>query len=46
MYDTRTHSVPNRIVSVSWPFIRPIARGKAGNPVEFGAKLDVSVVDG
>ena len=46
MYDTRTHSVPNRIVSVSQPFVRPIVRGKAGHPVEFGAKLDISVVDG
>ena len=46
MYDNRTHSVPDRIVSVSQPFIRPIVRGKAGKPVEFGAKLDISVVDG
>ena len=42
----RTHSVPDRIVSVSQPFVRPIVRGKAGKPVEFGAKLDISVVDG
>ena len=46
MYHNRTHSVPNRIVSVSQPFVRPIVRGKVGNPVEFGAKLDISVVDG
>lgn len=46
MYDNRTHSVPGRIVSVSQPFVRPIVRGKAGKPVEFGAKLDISVVDG
>lgn len=46
MYDNRTHSVPDRIVSVSQPFIRPIVRGKAGKPVEFGAKLDVGVADG
>jgi len=46
MYDNRTHSVPDRIVSISQPFIRPIVRGKAGKPVEFGAKLDVSVADG
>ena len=39
MYDNHTHSVPDRIVSVSQPFIRPIVRGKAGKPVEFGAKL-------
>lgn len=46
MHDNQTHSVPDRIVSVSQPFVRPIVRGKAGNPVEFGAKLDISVVDG
>ena len=46
MYDNRSHSVPVRIVSVSQPFVRPIVRGKAGKPVEFGAKLDISVVDG
>ena len=46
MYDNRTHSVPDRIVSVSQPFVRPIVRGRAGKPVEFGAKLDISVVDG
>ena len=31
MYDNRTHSVPDRIVSVSQPFVRPIVRGKAVN---------------
>lgn len=46
MYNNRTHSVSDRIVSVSQPFVRPIVRGKAGKPVEFGAKLDISVVDG
>ena len=46
MYDNHTHSVPDRIISVSQPFIRPIVRGKAGKPVEFGAKLDISVSDG
>ena len=46
MIDHNTHSVPDRIVSVSQPFVRPIVRGKAGKPVEFGAKLDISVVNG
>lgn len=46
MHNNHTHSVPDRIVSVSQPFVRPIVRGKAGKPVEFGAKLDISVVDG
>ena len=43
MYENRTHSVENRIVSISQPYIRPIVRGKAKSPVEFGAKLDLSV---
>ena len=46
MYDNHTHSVENRIVSVSQPFVRPIVRGKAGKPVEFGMKLDISVSGG
>lgn len=46
MYDNDIHSVEDRIVSISRPFIRPIVRGKAGKPVEFGAKLDISVCDG
>jgi hypothetical protein len=29
----------DRIVSITQPHIRPIVRGKAGKPVEFGAKL-------
>jgi hypothetical protein len=43
MYDNRIHTVANRIVSISQPYIRPIVRGKAKAPVEFGAKLDVSL---
>ena len=43
MYDNRVHSVPDRIVSISQPYIRPIVRGKAAAPVEFGAKLDLSM---
>lgn len=43
MYDNRTHSVENRIVSISEPYLRPIVRGKARTPVEFGAKYDVSI---
>lgn len=27
-------------------FVRPIVRGKAGKPVEFGAKLDISIAVG
>ena len=43
MYENNTHSVPDRIVSISQPYIRPIVRGKAAAPVEFGAKLDLSI---
>ena len=40
MYDTHTHHVSNRIVSLSQPWLRPIVRGKAKTTVEFGAKQD------
>ena len=46
MYDTKTQRIEDRIVSLSQPHIRPIVRGKAGAPVEFGAKLSVSLRDG
>jgi hypothetical protein len=46
MYTTRTHSTPDRIVSLSQPHVRPIVRGKAKANVEFGAKLAISVVNG
>ena len=43
MYDNKVHSVQDRIVSISQPYIRPIVRGKAKASVEFGAKLDLSI---
>ena len=43
MYDNKVNRVENRIVSITQPYIRPIVRGKAKAPVEFGAKYDVSV---
>ena len=43
MYDNKVHSVKDRIVSISQPYIRPIVRGKTKSPVEFGAKLDMSM---
>lgn len=46
MHQNHVHSVPNRIVSISQPHVRPIVRGKAKSPVEFGAKLDISVTEG
>lgn len=43
MYENKTHRVEDRIVSISQPYLRPIVRGKAKSPVEFGAKYDVSI---
>ena len=43
MYEKNVHSVKDRIVSINQPYIRPIVRGKAKAPVEFGAKLDMSI---
>ena len=46
MYENRTHKVSDRIVSLYQPHVRPMVRGKAKSPVEFGAKVSISLVDG
>lgn len=46
MYDNKTHSIEDRIVSIHQPHVRPIVRGKAKSKVEFGSKINVSLVDG
>ena len=46
MYENKTQSIENRIVSITQPHIRPIVRGKAGKKVEFGAKLSASCFEG
>jgi len=46
MYAGRMHKIPDRIVSISQPYIRPIVRGKSGKEVEFGAKTSVGLVEG
>jgi len=46
MYETNTHSIPSRVVSLGQPHVRPIPRGKAKAKTEFGAKLHISMVDG
>ncbi|RDG28596.1 hypothetical protein DV872_26020 [Oceanispirochaeta sp. M1] len=46
MYERNERKVDHRIVSVTQPHIRPIVRGKAGTPVEFGAKVSISLSDG
>lgn len=43
MYDNRGHSVADRIVSISQPYIRSAVRGKAKVSIEFGVKLDMSL---
>ena len=46
MYQNRSHQIADRIVSIAQPWLRPIVRGKTKAPVEFGAKLDISIADG
>jgi IS5 family transposase len=46
MYNERSKKIPDRIVSIPQPHVRPIIRGKAGKDVEFGAKLSASFVNG
>jgi IS5 family transposase len=46
MYDTKTHSVEHRIVSIHQPHVRPIVRGKTNAYVEFGAKIQMSIMNG
>ena len=46
MYESKSHSVKDRIVSIGQPHVRPIVRGKVNAPVEFGAKISISLIDG
>jgi transposase, IS5 family len=46
MYETRTHKVEDRMVSVRQPWVRPIVRGKIPTGTEFGAKIAISVDGG
>jgi hypothetical protein len=43
MYQNKSRRCDDRIVSISQPYVRPIIRGKLNKPVEFGAKLSVSL---
>jgi len=45
MYQNKSRRCANRIVSISQPYVRPIIRGKVNKPVEFGAKLSVSLTN-
>ena len=46
MYENNQQRIDDRIVSLTQPHVRPIVRGKAGTPVEFGAKLSISYYNG
>lgn len=46
MLETGIHSIADRIVNLAQPWVRPIVRGKAKAPTEFGAKISISVVGG
>ena len=46
MYNNKTNQVADRIVSIAQPHVRPIVRGKAGAPTEFGAKVVIGLVGG
>lgn len=46
MYVRKSHQIEDRIVSIDQPHVRPIVRGKAGCPTEFGAKVIVGLVSG
>ena len=46
MYENNQNRIDDRIVSLTQPHVRPIVRGKSGTPVEFGAKLSASCVNG
>lgn len=44
MYENKTHSVENRIVSISQPYIRrSLSEARLRILVEFGTKLDISI---
>jgi IS5 family transposase len=46
MHQTKTKSIPDRIVNIHQRYVRPIVRGKEGKKVEFGSKLQVSSSNG
>lgn len=41
MYKNRVHSVLDRLVSISQPYIRLIVCGKVAGSVKFGIKIDI-----
>lgn len=46
MHRSRSNRIDDRIVNIHQPHVRPIVRGKEKAKVEFGSKLQVSIVKG
>ena len=46
MHKEKTHQADHRIVSIHQPHVRPMVRGKTTAKVEFGAKIQLSLVNG
>ena len=44
MFKEKSHTIEDRIVSIHQPHVRPIVRGKTNAKVEFGAKINVSLI--
>ena len=46
MFHEKKKSIEDRIVSIHQPHVRPMVRGKSRIDTEFGAKINVSLIDG
>jgi len=46
MYRSKVHKCSDRIVNIYQPYVRPMVRGKDRTDMEFGAKINISEVDG
>lgn len=45
-YKSNSTRIPDRIVSIHQPHVRPMVRGKASAKTEFGSKLTLSLING
>jgi hypothetical protein len=46
MHQNNVNTIENRIVNIHQPHVRPIVRGKEGVKVEFGSKIQLSLING
>lgn len=46
MYESHSHSIANRIISIGNPFLRPIKRDKLAADVELGTKVYLILING